>query len=109
LAAPGYVGGLAGAVVDLAGFGAAIVSFEALFSTVVPLFGFSTVVALLEALFAFSLPTTRSFRWLLELLGFGDLDFGEEITFGDTTRWPLLHWTLLYRAYPRVLTSGLGG
>jgi hypothetical protein len=77
--------------VDVAGFGAATASFEALFSTVVPPIGFSTVVALLEALFAFSLPTTRSFRWLLELPSFGGLDFVEEITFGDTTRWPLLH------------------
>jgi hypothetical protein len=66
LAAPGGVGGLAGAVLDLAGFSAATISFEALFSTVVPLVAFSTV-ALLEALFAFSLPTTMSFILLLEL------------------------------------------
>jgi hypothetical protein len=49
LAAPGCVDGLAGGVVDLAGFGAGTFSFEALFSAVVPLFDFSTVVALLEA------------------------------------------------------------
>jgi len=44
-----FVGGSAGAVVDLGCSGAASVSFEALFSIVVPLFGLS-IVALLEAL-----------------------------------------------------------
>jgi hypothetical protein len=82
LVAPGCVGGLAGAVVDIVlGFS----TFEAFFSTEVPLCGFSTV-ALLEALFAFSSPITKSFRLLLELTGSGGLDnVGEESTFGDTT------------------------
>jgi len=109
LACFGFVGGSAGAVVDLDYSGAALVSFEALFSIVVPLFGLSTVALLEALLFAFSSPITKSFRLLLEITGSGGLDnFGEESTF-DTTIWPLLHWTLLYRACPRVLTSELGG
>ncbi|CAD6254483.1 unnamed protein product [Miscanthus lutarioriparius] len=106
-----FVGGSAGAVVDLGCSGAASVSFEAPFSIVVPLFSLSTVTLLEALLFAFSSPITKSFRLLLELTGSGGLDnFGEESTFGDTDTiiCPLLHWTLLYRAYPRVLTSGLG-
>ena len=45
----GFVGGSARVVVDIGYFGAASISFEALFSIVVPLFGLS-IVALLEAL-----------------------------------------------------------
>ena len=83
LTVAGYFGGLAGAVVDLAFFDfvggsaeavvdlgssdAALVSFEALYSTVVPLFGLSTVALLEALLFAFSSPITKSFRFLLEL------------------------------------------
>ena len=85
-------------------------SLMAFIDRLAPLFGLSTVALLEALLFAFSSPITKSFRLLLELIGSGGLDnFGEESTFGDTTIWPLLHWTLLYRAYPRVLTLGLRG